>query len=130
MSDTPTPTATGWRTYNDTIIRVQQGPEWFAQFLYDPPLWAQQALPLIIGLFGAATLYALWQVGLPDDALADVTENIGIIGGVGLATMLLVETGLFPYWIDVGVGWLGGWLIGRELSRRVVIPAAWPELSD
>jgi hypothetical protein len=130
MTDSPTPTATGWETYNDTIVRVEQGPEWFAQLLYDPPLWAQQVVPLLIGLVGATTLYALWKVGLPDEALAEITQNIGIIAGVGVATMVLVETGSFGYHVDVLVGWLGGSLVGREVARRVVVPQVWPEIAD
>lgn len=132
MSGTPTapPTSSNWGSYNDTIVRVEQGPEWLAQLFYDPPLWAQQTLPLIVGLFGAAALYAIWRVGLPDAALAEMGENIAIIAGVGLVTLLLVKTGLFPYWVDVSVGWLAGWLIGRTVARQVAIPAAWLGLAD
>jgi hypothetical protein len=124
MNETGT-AAANWGARGDTIVRVEQGPRWLADLLYNPPLWAQRALPLLVGVVGVVALLALWRVGLPEDVWPEIAENLAIAGCVALTTTLLTH---LPggFLLDVGVGLVVGYSVAVIGVRRVVVPRVWP----
>ncbi len=102
-------------------IKVEQGPEWLARLLYDPPSFVEIGV-FVIAIVVVGLAYLGYR-NVNDDANAktevsiEMAQNALVVVFALLLTSLLVEVATLPYVLDVALGGGGGWLAAMVLTK-------------
>lgn len=100
-----------------TPIIVEQGPDWLALLLFDPPAALVWGLVVIVAATVVGAIYALTRVDISADALREIGSNLLLAASIGVGTQLSVTTLAVGYALDVGIGVVAGILLTELLVR-------------
>jgi hypothetical protein len=101
----------------ETPIVIEQGPEWLAMLLYDPPTVLVWALVAVAVATVAGGVYALTRVDVSPTALREIASNLVLATSIAVATHLSVTRLAVGYVLDVGIGVVAGVLLTEMLVR-------------
>lgn len=122
---TPTPTSNGTVVWSsEAPIVVEQGPRILAELLHSPPSWLYPVVGLLaVGIVLGGVL-GYQRRGIPADAVAEMLQNLLLLGCIAGATTLVVQTKQFPYVVDVvggvALGAAVAWVVGETVTPAIV----------
>lgn len=104
----------------NSIIHIQQGPDWLVMLLYNPPWWVEWAgYAVTLSCIGLAYL-GYQQTDIDNQIVAEMARNAIIVLGAAVVTIALVNYAALPYIADVVIGGVSGWLLG-QLGYHIAI---------
>jgi hypothetical protein len=98
---------------------VEQGPDWLAALLVDPPMITYVvAGVLVLGVIGLVVA-AHRRDPLDRHDAREMLASIAIVGGCGLGAWVFKELAIAGYLVDVLGGWAVGGGVGMLAARQI-----------
>jgi len=119
LISTPTPGGCGDESAFGKGYCVEQGPEWLAKVVVNPPGWVYAVLAALLGALLGFIVLAHRREAIGAHDVRDVLGSLSIVGAIGLSTLAVRELGWFGYLGDLAVGWAVGAVLGLWVARQV-----------
>lgn len=98
---------------------VEQGPEWLAGLLVDPPLITYVVAALLVVGVAALVVVAHRREPLDRADAREMLASVAIVGACGLGAWVFKELAIAGYLVDVLGGWAIGGGVGVVVARRI-----------